>query len=130
MGATKQLEVDVNFQKLTVTVTMAVSLVACGSSNTADTAAPSQSPAASAAARGTLTPALRSTIATTLKIDESKVTPDASFAKDLGADELSMVELVMAYEREFKVDIRDADADQFKQVKDVVTYLQKHNALR
>lgn len=107
-------------------IALPILLIGCGSGNAAD---PARS-AAPSTASGTLTPALRSTIATTLKIDESKVTPAASFANDLGADELSMVELVMAYEREFKVDIRQADADQFKQVQDVVSYLQKHNALR
>ena len=73
---------------------------------------------------------LRSTIASTLKVDENTVVPEATFAKDLGADELSMVELVMAYERVFKVDIPDADADRFKKVQDVVDYLRKRSVLR
>ena len=110
-----------------------VTLIGCGS-NTADrpaTSAASQSPASSPAADdGTVPPTLRSTIASTLKIDESRVTPSATFAADLGADELSMVELVMAYERVFKVNISNADADQFKQVKDVIAYLRKRTALR
>ena len=75
-------------------------------------------------------PHLRSTIASTLKIDESRVVPAATFAKDLGADELSMVELVMAYERVFTIDIPNADADRFKKVQDVIDYLRKHNVLR
>ncbi|HEX4914101.1 MAG TPA: acyl carrier protein, partial [Vicinamibacterales bacterium] len=70
-------------------------------------------------------PRLRSVIAGTLKIDESRVTPNAAFATDLGADELSMVELVMAYEREFKVRIADADAARFTRVQDVVSYLRR-----
>lgn len=44
--------------------------------------------------------------------------------------DLSMVELVMAYEREFKINIPDADADRFQQVQDVVGYLRKHNVLK
>lgn len=63
-------------------------------------------------------------------MDESKVIPSATFAKDLGADELSMVELVMAYDRVFKVDTPDADADRFKKVQDVIDYLRKRNVLR
>lgn len=69
---------------------------------------------------------LRSAIASTLKIDESRVTSTASFADDLGADALSVVGLVMAYEREFKVDISNADAERFQRVQDVVTYLRRH----
>ena len=73
---------------------------------------------------------LRATIATVLKVDESRVTPRASFAADLGADELDMVELVMACERAFKVDIRDADADRFEHVQDVISYLRQHDVLQ
>ena len=73
---------------------------------------------------------LRSIIAKQLKVDEKKVTATASFVKDLGADELDLVELVMAYEREFKIAIRDADADQFHHVRDVVAYLRKRGVLK
>ena len=73
---------------------------------------------------------LRSIIAKTLKINESKVTATATFVKDLGADELALVELVMAYEKEFKVRISDAEADQFRQVRDVVAFLKKHGVLK
>ena len=122
----------VDIRQSLVMSALVLTLIGCGSNNAADPgggATPSQSSTASNVS-GALTPTLRSTIATTLKIDESRVTPNASFQKDLGADDLSMVELVMAYEREFKVDIRDSDADQFKQVQDVVNYLRKKNALR
>ena len=108
-------------------------LIGCGANTGTQPASTAAAPAAQKTAPsmpGSVPDRLRSAIATTLKIDESRVTPDASFVKDLGADELGMVELVMAYEREFKVDIRNADAERFKQVQDVVTYLQKHNALR
>lgn len=73
---------------------------------------------------------VRSLIAQQLKVDESKVTATASFVKDLGADELDLVELVMAYEREFKIEISDAEADQFRQVRDVVAYLRKRGVLK
>ena len=73
---------------------------------------------------------LRAIIAKELKVNENRVTATASFVKDLGADELALVELVMAYEREFKVSISDADADQFRQVRDVVTYLREHGVLK
>lgn len=73
---------------------------------------------------------LRSAIATTLKVDESKVTQGASFARDLGADDLGMVELVMAYEREFRIEIPNSDAARFQRVQDVVDYLQRRNVLR
>ena len=111
-----------------------MSLVGCGS-NAANTesgrATPGQSSApAPSNSGGAVPPTLRSTIATTLKVDEAKVVPGAAFTKDLGADELGMVELVMAYERVFKVRIPDADADNFKNVQDVADYLRKHNALR
>ena len=56
--------------------------------------------------------------------------PSATFAKDLAADDLAMVELVMAYERVFKIDIRNADADRFKTVQDVIDYLRTKNVLR
>jgi acyl carrier protein len=110
----------------------AIALVGCGS----NTAAPASGDAAPgrassrASTGGDVPPTLRSAIASTLKIDEGRVTPAATFTSDLGADQLSMVELVMAYERVFKVDIPDADADRFKTVQDVSDYLRKRNVLR
>jgi acyl carrier protein len=73
---------------------------------------------------------LRSIIATELKISEGKVVATASFVKDLGADELALVELVMAYERAFKIAIPNADAEKFVQVRDVVAYLRKRGVLK
>lgn len=108
-------------------------MIACGSGTApkAPDATPSAKSGAIPLARDNAVPTrLRSTIASTLKIDESTVTPNAAFTTDLGADELSMVELVMAYEREFKVDIRDDDASRFQRVQDVVAFLQQRGALR
>ncbi len=119
-----------NIQRAILTGAIALTLTGCESSGTTEAGnAPAAAPAGSPSV-GTVPPTLRSTIASTLKIDESKVTPSATFTADLGADELALVELVMAYERVFKVDIRNPDADRFKNVQDVMSFLQKHDALR
>jgi acyl carrier protein len=59
-----------------------------------------------------------------LNVDESQVTGDASFTDDLGADSIDSVELVMAFEAEFNIDITEQDAEGFIKVDDVVKYLQ------
>lgn len=124
----------VGVQASIVVCMFAMSLAGCGA-NTADPASVGATPdqtssSAPSTSGGAVPPNLRSTIATTLKIDEARVIPSATFAKDLGADELSMVELVMAYERVFKIRIPDADADRFTKVQDVIDYLRKRNVLR
>lgn len=58
-----------------------------------------------------------------LGVDPEKVKPEASFIDDLGADSLDIVELVMAMEEEFDLEIPDEDAEKLKTVNDVVTYL-------
>ncbi len=58
-----------------------------------------------------------------LNVDESQVTGDASFTDDLGADSIDSVELVMAFEAEFNIDITEQDAEGFIKVDDVVKYL-------
>src|SRR5213076_3288419 len=63
-----------------------------------------------------------------LGVDEEEVTPDASFVDDFGADSLDTVELVMAFEEEFGIDIPDEDAEQMRTVGDAVSYLKKHSA--
>ncbi|MGH7708843.1 MAG: acyl carrier protein [Vulcanimicrobiaceae bacterium] len=55
-----------------------------------------------------------------LGVDESEVTPDASITDDLGADSLDQVELVMAFETEFNIDIPDEEAEKIKTVGDAV----------
>ena len=60
-----------------------------------------------------------------LEVDQSQVTPDSSFTDDLGADSLDTVELVMAFEEEFDIEIPDNDAETIKTVKDAIDYLQK-----
>jgi len=63
-----------------------------------------------------------------LGVDEGEVTPTASFVDDLGADSLYTVELVMAFEEAFGIEIPDEDAEKIATVKDAVDYIQKHGA--
>ena len=58
-----------------------------------------------------------------LGVDESEVTPTASFIDDLGADSLDTVELVMAFEKEFDIDIPDEEAEKLRTVGDAIGYL-------
>lgn len=60
-----------------------------------------------------------------LKVEESKVTPEASFVDDLGADSLDTVELVMAFEEEFDVEIPDEVAEGIATVQDAITLIDK-----
>ncbi len=62
-----------------------------------------------------------------LGVDPEKVTAEASFVDDLGADSLDTVELVMAFEEEFTIDIPDEDAEQMRTVGDAITYIEKHS---
>ena len=61
-----------------------------------------------------------------LSVDESAVTPEASFVADLGADSLDIVELVMAIEEEFDIEIPDSDAEKVVTVGDVVDYIKEN----
>jgi len=63
-------------------------------------------------------------IAEQLGVDESEVTPTASFVDDLGADSLDTVELVMAFEEGFEIEIPDEDAEKIQTVQDAITYVQ------
>jgi acyl carrier protein len=65
-------------------------------------------------------------IAKELEVDAKQLVPEAKFIEDLGADSLDIVELVMALEEEFGVDIPDEDADKLKTVGDAMKYLQEH----
>lgn len=62
-------------------------------------------------------------VADQLGVEVSEVTPEASFTDDLGADSLDTVELVMAFEEEFDVEIPDEDAEKMNIVKDAINYL-------
>lgn len=63
-------------------------------------------------------------IAKQLGVDMDKVTPEASFIEDLGADSLDTVELVMAFEEAFNVEIPDDDAEKILKVQDAVKYIE------
>jgi acyl carrier protein len=62
-----------------------------------------------------------------LGVDEGEVTPTASFVDDLGADSLDTVELVMAFEEAFSIEIPDEDAEKITTVKDAIAYIEKHS---
>jgi len=64
-------------------------------------------------------------VAEQLGVDEDQVTSEAAFMDDLGADSLDTVELVMALEEEFDVEISDEDAEKIQKVKDAVDYISK-----
>lgn len=61
-----------------------------------------------------------------LNVEKAKVTPESNFIDDLGADSLDTVELVMAFEEEFGIDIPDTDAEKIRTVKDTVDYVTAH----
>ena len=61
-----------------------------------------------------------------LGVDEGEVTPTASFIDDLGADSLDIVELVMALEGGFGIEIPDEDAEKISTVKDAIGYIEAH----
>ena len=63
-----------------------------------------------------------------LGVKPEEVTTEANFENDLGADSLDAVELVMAFEEEFGIEISDEDAERMKKVKDVIQYLEKRLA--
>jgi acyl carrier protein len=59
-------------------------------------------------------------------LDEAEVTANASFIDDLGADSLDVVELVMAFEEEFDIEIPDEDAEKIRTVQEAIDYISKH----
>lgn len=71
---------------------------------------------------------VKSIVVEQLGVDEAEVTPDASFVDDLGADSLDVVELVMALEEEFEIEIPDEDAEKIVKVAEAVKYIEQHTA--
>ena len=61
-----------------------------------------------------------------LGVEREKLLPEASFMEDLGADSLDTVELVMAFEEEFGIEIPDEDAEKITRVKEAVEYIESH----
>ena len=69
--------------------------------------------------------AVKAVIVEQLGVDANEVVPEATFMGDLGADSLDTVELVMAFEEKFNVDIPDEDAEKIQKVQDVYDYIEK-----
>ena len=69
---------------------------------------------------------VKSIIVEQLGVDEEEVTPDASFVDDLGADSLDTVELVMAFEEEFEIEIPDEEAEKIATVGDAISYIKEN----
>jgi len=77
-----------------------------------------------------VTERVKQLIAEQLGVDEAEVTPSASFVDDLGADSLDQVELVMALEEVFDLEISDEDAERIRTVQDAIDYVAKHARIR
>ena len=71
---------------------------------------------------------VRDIIEKELGVERDKMTDEASFIEDLGADSLDIVELVMAFEEEFGVEIPDDAAEKISTVKDAIDYIEAHKA--
>jgi acyl carrier protein len=71
---------------------------------------------------------VKSIIVEQLGVDAKEVTPEASFVDDLGADSLDTVELVMAFEEAFNIEIPDEAAEKIQKVKDAIEYIEKNSA--
>jgi len=78
------------------------------------------------AAKKELIEKVRQIISEQLGIDEAEITPSASLMDDLGADSLDQVELVMALEEAFDLEIADEDAEKILRVQDAFDYVEKH----
>jgi acyl carrier protein len=70
---------------------------------------------------------VKSIIVEQLGVDANEVTPEASFVDDLGADSLDTVELVMAFEEAFNLEIPDEAAEKIQKVKDAIEYIEKNS---
>lgn len=61
-----------------------------------------------------------------LDVDEKDIKPESAFIDDLGADSLGIVELVLAFEAAFEIDIPDEDAEKIRTVQDAINYIESH----
>ena len=71
---------------------------------------------------------VKSIIVEQLGVDADEVTPGASFTDDLGADSLDIVELVMAFEEEFGIEIPDEDAEKIGKVQEAISYIESQSS--
>jgi acyl carrier protein len=76
--------------------------------------------------QGSVEERLRRIISEQLGVDESQVTPQASFEEDLNADSLDLVELIMSLEEEFGIEISEEDAERIRTVGDATEYVKEH----
>ena len=74
-----------------------------------------------------ITEKVKQIISEQLGVEEAEVTPSASFVDDLGADSLDTVELVMALEENFDIEIPDDAAEKIRTVQDAIDYIEKHS---
>lgn len=70
---------------------------------------------------------VRKIISEQLDVTEAEIKPEATFIDDLGADSLGIVELVLAFESEFEIDIPDEDAEKIRTVQDAISYIESHS---
>jgi acyl carrier protein len=99
-----------------------MSTVVCGPRDSQQAVHPKREAIVSA----TIEEKVKKIIVDQLGVDEAEVTPEAKFIDDLGADSLDTVELVMALEEEFGIEIPDEDAEKITTVKDATHYIQEH----
>jgi acyl carrier protein len=76
--------------------------------------------------QGSIDERLKRIISEQLGVDESQVTPNASFEEDLNADSLDLVELIMSLEEEFGIEISEEDAEKIRTVGDASEYIREH----
>jgi acyl carrier protein len=76
--------------------------------------------------QGSIEERLKHIISEQLGVDESQVTPNASFEEDLNADSLDLVELIMSLEEEFGIEISEEDAEKIRTVGDATEYVREH----
>jgi len=70
---------------------------------------------------------VKKVVAEKLSVEPEEVVPEASFVDDLGADSLDLVELIMAMEEAFDIEISDEEAEKLQTVKDAVNYIKAHS---
>lgn len=75
-----------------------------------------------------ITERVKAIIVEQLGVGAEEVTPEASFIEDLGADSLDIVELIMALEEEYDIEIPDEDAEKIQTVKDVISYIEERQS--